>query len=300
MRIMVVGGTGLLGYHVVEQARARGHEVAVVARTHRPGVDHAIEGTDVTSELLKGYDGVVFAGGVYDRTASGSMETRLRNGYVDPAVAVMRAAREAGCSRAAMLGSYYAYFERVRPEWKLSARHPYVRARLEQASLAREAVGPDLPLAIVEIPYVVGVAPGRVPNWSTPYVKWVRSPVPLVVPTGGTAVTSARAVAETTVTALEDGSNANIPVAEENLTWKDMVSRMAAAAGKPRKVREIPAPVLRKLAQFSGALMRLTRRPPEMIDIGHMDDLYMHEMYLEPKTPRSLDAEIAETVSAGS
>lgn len=300
MMIMVAGGSGLLGHHVVQQARSRGHKVAVMARTRRPGVDHAVDLTTVTqaslAELLVGYDAVVFAGGVLDE-GSESVEDRLRSGYVDPAVTLVRAARSAGCTRAVLLGSYYVHFQRTHPEWRL-ARHPYVRARLSQANEAREVAGAEMSLATIQIPYVFGVAPGRVPEWSNFWVKWLRSPIPMVVPSGGTAVTSVKAVADAAVTALEERSDADIPVAEENLSWKDMVLRMAAASGRSRAVREVPTPVLRRMAQFGGAVAKLTRAPEQLMDIGHLDDVYTHEMYLEITAPRSLDAEIAETVKA--
>lgn len=300
MMIMVAGGSGLLGHHVVEQARRRGHEVAVMARTPRPGVDHAVDLATVEpatlASLLAGFDAVVFAGGVLDSGTAG-VEERLRTGYVDPAVRLVRAARTAGCARAVILGSYYVHFERAHPEWRLS-RHPYVRARLSQANQAREVAGAEMSLATIQIPYVFGVAPGRVPEWSNMWVKWLRSPVPVVVPRGGTAVTSAQAVAEAAVTALEERSNSDIPVAEENLSWKDLALRMAAASGKSRAVHEVPPSVLRRMARFSGAVARLTRVPEQLMDIGHLDDVYTHEMYLELAAPRSLDAEIAETVKA--
>ncbi|MEV4598472.1 NAD(P)H-binding protein [Amycolatopsis sp. NPDC049253] len=220
MKILVVGGSGLLGHHVLEQLRLRGHEATTVARTPREGVDRVLDVTtaseDDLRELLAGHDGVVFAGGSDDRRVDkGPVAPRLHAGNVAPVVALLKAAREVGCTRAAVLASYYTYFDRVHPEWGLAAKHPYVRSRIEQAKLARESAGPDLPVAIIEVPYVFGVAPGRVPEWSVPVVKWVRSSAPLFAPRGGSAATSARGVGIVTVDALEDGSGADIPVVEE-------------------------------------------------------------------------------------
>jgi len=36
----VIGGSGLIGTHVVDVLRERGHGVTTAARTARPGVDH--------------------------------------------------------------------------------------------------------------------------------------------------------------------------------------------------------------------------------------------------------------------
>lgn len=126
----------------------------------------------------------------------------------------------------------------------------------------------------------------------------VALPFPVVVPTGGTAVASLKAIGDATVTALEEQSNADIPVAEENLSWKELILRMAAASGKSPAVREVPTHVLQRMARFGGAVAKLTRMPAQILDIGYLDDVYRHEMYLDLTAPRSLDAEIAETVHA--
>lgn len=65
MRILVVGGSGLIGAHVVEVLRQRGHATTAVARTSHPGVDHLLDVGSASPEdlrsLLAGHDGVVYA-----------------------------------------------------------------------------------------------------------------------------------------------------------------------------------------------------------------------------------------------
>ncbi|WP_326566322.1 NAD(P)H-binding protein [Amycolatopsis rhabdoformis] len=302
MKILVVGGSGLLGYHVLEQLRLRGHEATTVARTPREGVDRVVDVTvaseDDLRELLAGHDGVVFAGGSDDRKVDkGPVAPRLHEGNVAPVVALLKAAREVGCTRAAVLASYYTYFDRVHPEWGLAAQHPYVRSRIEQARVARETAGPDLPVAVIEVPYVFGVAPGRVPQWSVPVVKWVRSSAPLFAPRGGSAATSARGVGIATVDALEDASGADIPVVEENLRWADMLTRMSGAAGKPRAVRTLPAGVLKAMFRLGGRVTGLTGKQPGLT-IEHLDGLFLRELYVEPPVHRSVDEAIRETTKA--
>jgi dihydroflavonol-4-reductase len=302
MKILVVGGSGLLGHHVLEQLRLRGHEATTVARTPREGVDRVLDVTTASEEelreLLAGHDGVVFAGGMDDRAVGkGPVAPRLYEGNVAPVVALLRAARAAGCTRAAVLASYYTYFDRVHPEWGLAAKHPYVRSRNEQARVGRETAGPDLPVAIIEVPFVFGVAPGRVPEWSVPLVKWIRSSSPLFAPAGGSAATSARGVGIVTVEALEDASGADIPVVEENLHWKDMITRMAGAAGRPRPVRKIPGAVVTAMCRLGGLANTVTGRHPGLA-IEHLDGLFLRELFVEPPVPRSVDEAIRETAKA--
>ncbi|HTF10237.1 MAG TPA: NAD(P)-dependent oxidoreductase, partial [Asanoa sp.] len=112
-----------------------------------------------------------------------------------------------------MLGSYYTYFDRLHPQWRLVDRHTYIRCRAEQAAEGRAAAGPDLPVAVLELPFVFGRAGDRLPNWSGPLDRWARSRSPLLVPTGGSAAVSARSVAEIAVDALEQARGDDIPVA---------------------------------------------------------------------------------------
>ena len=83
--------------------------------------------------LFQGYDALVFAAGVDDRV------TPKRPAYpffvkhnVESVKRVFSLAREAGVKRGVVLGSYFAYFDRLWPEMKLSQHHPYIRSRVEQ------------------------------------------------------------------------------------------------------------------------------------------------------------------------
>ena len=42
MKILIIGGSGLVGSHILREARARGHEVVGTCRTRRDGTDPAL------------------------------------------------------------------------------------------------------------------------------------------------------------------------------------------------------------------------------------------------------------------
>lgn len=277
----MVGASGLIGQHVVARLRAGGHGATSVARTARDGVDHVLDATAATGSefrsLLAGHDGVVFAAGADDREVPrGPAYPVFHRGNVAPVVRLLTAAREEGLTRAAVLGSYYTHFHRLHPEWRLAERHPYIRSRVEQARAGREAAGPDLPVAVLELPFVFG------------------SRSPLLAPPGGSAATSAAQVAGHVVDVLERASGEDLAVATENLTWRGMIGRIASAAGHPRAVRGLPGAVARTALRLTG-LAHQARGKQAGINPAHADVLLLRELFVPPSRPGSLDDAIAET-----
>jgi nucleoside-diphosphate-sugar epimerase len=294
MKIFLAGGTGLIGSRIASTLRERGHEVTTAARSAGSGADHRLDLETATSDdlrsVLAGHDGVVFAARTDEqRPLPKPIDPTLQRTMVDPVARLFAAARDEGATRGAIMGSYYAYFERVHPEWRLAATHPYVRARLEQARAAR-ATG--LPVAVLELPFVLG----RATNWAGPLAGWARGRAPLIAPPGGTAVVSADSVASDTVTALEEASGADLPIADENLSWHDLVSRTAVAVGRPRRVGRLPGGVLRATTGLGGALQSLSGKQTGLALSG-MADLFLRELFVAPVTGRSLDPAFRETFS---
>lgn len=302
MRILVVGGSGLIGAHVVDVLRERGHAATAVARTARPGVDHLMDVDSASVEelrqVLAGHDGVVYATRTDEqRPLPKPIYPRFRSDNVDPVVRLFTAAREEGLTRGVVMGSYYTYFDRLRPQWRLTERHTYIRCRIEQAREGRAAAGDGLPVAVLELPFVFGRAGDRLPNWAGPLDRWARSRTPLVAPTGGTAAVSARSVAEIATDALEQGRGDDIPVADENLTWDDMIGRIAEAVGRRRRVFRLPSGAAKAALRFGGALQSLGRKESG-VNPSHLADLLLADLFVEPTTGRSLDAALRDTFPA--
>ena len=303
MRILVVGGSGLIGAHVADVLRERGHAVTTVARTARPGVDHRLDlraaPTDELRHRLAGHDAVVYAARTDEqRSLPRPIRPVFRRDLVLPVVRLFTAARQEGLTRGVVMGSYYTYFDRLHPRWRLAERHTYIRCRVEQAREAREAAGPGLPVAVLELPFVFGRAGDRLPNWAGPLDRWARSRSPLLAPPGGTAATSARGVAEVAADALEQGSRADIPVADENLTWHQMFGRIAAAVGRERPVGRLPAGAVRAALRLGGAMQALGRRESGL-DPAHLADLLLTDLFIEPASGRPLEAALRETFGGG-
>ncbi|MFF0153573.1 NAD-dependent epimerase/dehydratase family protein [Micromonospora sp. NPDC005203] len=299
MRILVVGGSGLIGAHVVDVLRERGHGTASVARTAQPGVEHRLDvetaSVDDLRSLLAGHDGVVYATRTDEqRPLRKPIYPRFRRDNVEPVVRLFTAARAEGLTRGVIMGSYYTYFDRLHPQWRLAERHTYIRCRVEQAREGRAAAGPGLPVAVLELPFVFGRAGDRLPNWAGPLDRWARSRTPLVAPTGGSAAASARSVAEVAADALEQASGADLPVADENLTWPEMIGRIAESVGRRRRVTRLPARAAKAALRLGGALQGLGGKESG-INPTYLADLLLADLFVEPTTGRSLDSALRET-----
>lgn len=298
MRILVVGGSGLIGAHVAHLLRERGHGVTTLARTARPGIDHVLDAgsasVDELRSLLAGHDGVVHAARTNEQRALPKPNYPMsRHDLVEPVVRLFTAARQEGLTRGVLMGSYYTHFNRLRPQWRLAERHTYVRCRVEQAEEGRAAAGPELPVAVLELPFIFGRAGERPPNWAGPLDRWARSRSPLVAPVGGTAAASVRSVAETTVDALERASGADIPIVDENLTWRDMLTRIAEAVGRPRRVRRLPTAAVRAALRLGGTVQAFGGKESG-INPKHFADLLLADLFIEPATGRPLAPALRE------
>jgi hypothetical protein len=85
-------------------------------------------------------------------------------------------------------------------------------------------------------------------------------------------------------------------VADENLTWSDMIGRIAAAAGRPRRVVRLPAVAMRASLRLGGALQALSGRESGT-NLTYLADLLLAGLFIEPASGRPLDQAIQDTFS---
>jgi nucleoside-diphosphate-sugar epimerase len=248
MRAIVIGGTGLLGYHTVNHLLDNGHEATVLSLPPKPeglfpdSVDIIIGNMNEMSdgeleEVMKGHDWIVFAAGTDPGPmAKGKLEPFLEMVNVTLTRRSLQAARAAGVSRAVVCGSYFAYFDRTWTHLKIAERHPYVASRLRQTQVARDLITDDFGVVSLELPYIWGTMPNRRAQWEE-LIKMALSPDPVIpYATGGTMMVSVKHVAEAALGALERGvSGECYPIGDENVTWADMFDRITSAAGVEKK-----------------------------------------------------------------
>ena len=248
MKVLIIGGTGFLGYHATKQLLEHHHEVSVLGLPPGPpdglfpaevkiNLGNIAEMTDENLvTLFKDIDAIVFAAGVDDRvTPKKPAYPFFVKHNVDSVRRVFSVAMQVGVKRGVVLGSYFAYFTRLWPEMKLSERHPYIRSRVEQAAAAFEAGQDKMAISVLELPYIFGSMPGNTPLWK-PLLDYVYSAFPLFYPAGGTTCVSVRQVAQAICGAVERGEPRTCyPIGGENLTWVQLLKSSGTSAGNPKR-----------------------------------------------------------------
>ncbi len=297
-RVCIIGGTGFLGYHAAQEFAAAGWEVTAVGLPPAPpdglfppSVRLVIQDIQQAADsdlaaLLAGHGALVFAAGLDDRvTPRRPAYPKFHAANVASLERLIRLAKEAGVGRLIVLGSYFAYFDRLWPALKLAERHPYIRSRVEQARLATAASG--IEGMVLELPYIFGALPlpGWRPLW-TPLIQYLRSSRTLFYMKGGTACVSALTVGRAIVAAAERGqAGVCYPIGQENLTWEQMLTRLAAAEG--RQVRVLPLPGwLIQFALHIAALLHALTGKEGGLNLRHFAALQTAQTFLDPEASR--------------
>ncbi len=258
MRICIIGGTGFVGYNLTQECLRRGHTVTILGR-NPPQPDHLFAhnvtialgdymqmSDDELRHLFADQQGIVFAVRIDDRGVHHAPAyDALYRPHVLGCQRVFQLAREAGAQRGVVIGSYFTYFNRIWPQLHLTKNHLYMRARQEQAEVALAAAAPSMDLMILEMPYIMGIVPGRVPQWA-PLIRYVNSSLPLLYTAGGTNMIAISHASEAIAGALEKGKGGEwYTIGEQNMTWAAFLGDVSEDLGRKQRVITIPTPLVR-------------------------------------------------------
>jgi len=318
MKVLIIGGTGFLGYHATIELLKHDHEVSIVGLPPAPPsglfppvvqihlCDIAQLADDELISLFRGKDALIFAAGVDDRT------TPKKPAYpffvkhnVESVKRVFTLARQAGVSRGIVLGSYFAYFDRLWPEMRLAEQHPYIRSRVEQAKTAIAAGQDKMSISILELPYIFGSMPGRVPLWK-PLIKYILSPFPLFYPAGGTTCVTVHLVAQAICGAVERGKPGKCyPIGGENLTWVQLLGLIGKLGGGPKKIITLPKWLV-KFGALILSLMHMLQGKESGLEPVTFIDLQTKETFIDSGETRAelgysmedLTSALVETIRA--
>lgn len=272
-KILVLGGTGLLGYSTVAQLVPAGYEVVSLALPPMPTEDlFAPFGDAVTSHLgdvttmsdeelltlLDGVHGVMYAIGADERTVPPAPASRsFYEANVLPTQRMAALARRAGVAKFVVYGSYFAEFAERMPELGL-AEQGYPRMRLLQEQVAFAEGDGVMDVTSLRLPYIFGTMPGRMPLWRMFVDQIVGKDVFPAHPGGVTAAVTTRQVGQAAVGAMERGEHRHTyALGGYNLSHQEFYKRIVAALGQQTQVPLVPfeaiEPTLRQADEQAAA-----------------------------------------------
>ncbi|MGW5152469.1 NAD-dependent epimerase/dehydratase family protein [Rhodococcus koreensis] len=248
MRILIVGGTGMIGAHAALHLREQGNEVTVAARTplaeDSPVRDFPVLPGDYTeqtftAEQLAPFEGIVFAAGQDIRHIGRGVDPaafweKTQSGGV-PRFAAL--AKQAGVARFVQVGSYYHH---LRPE--LADTLPYVAARKAADEGARALADGAFAVSTLNPPNILGVIDGASATRYRRLFSWAAGNEPQIpdfAPAGGTNYMSAASLAQAIWGALQhaEAGKAYL-IGDQNLRFRDYFQMLVDAAGSPRVIEE--------------------------------------------------------------
>lgn len=254
MKVFMIGGTGLLGCEAARIFIEHGHDVTSVAlpplpegapipeEMHLEFCNIYEKSDDEIKEYLKGMDCFVFAAGVDERV---EFKAPVYDSYykfnIAPLKRILPLCKEVGVKKAVVLGSYFSFLAKERPDMKLTEKHPYIRSRVDQEEVAFSFADDSFDVSVLELPYIFGTQPGRKPVWVI-LIEQLRRMDKLpctLYPAGGTAMLTVRQVGEVIVGAAEKSKGAKAwPISMYNLTWKEFLKIVydARGMGPDRKI----------------------------------------------------------------
>lgn len=302
MKVMVFGGTGMLGYEAALELLNRGHTVEAVARHDvkmSPQFDKNVklnivdlfqQSDEQLMELLVGMDALVYGVGLDERTPHDApAQKKLHFSLVQKVNRMLRVARRAGVKRTVILGSYFVTFQRQHPEWCLAEHHPYIHARVLQSEQAI-AVGHEenslspMDVMMLEIPYVFGSTPHRVPLWKTQLFDMILNADQVVAyyKTGGTAAITAKQAGQAIAGALEQGEHGQCyPIGDMNLTWQELIQIVLDTFELQKEIVELPLDTAIQYASMQIEDMKAKGKEFGLDYLKIHEDIMLRHLYLD-------------------
>ncbi len=261
MKILIVGGTGMIGGHVAQLLSER-HEICISSR-HAPNPTSSLSvfpflpldyiKMDFDRNSLCNYDAVIFSAGNDVR----QFPTDGDDNWYDVVNSIgiptfFSELKKIGVPLVINISSYYPH---VMPE--LIKSNAYVRSRKNAEDGVTALADKSFHVNNISAPFVVGVPDGVVVNMFESYVRYAEGAfisMPEFLPVGGTNFVSTRTVAEAVEGALNNGVNGKTYlIGDQNLTFAEYFGLFFDAVGRPRpKICNEEHPMLPDSAIFFG------------------------------------------------
>lgn len=248
--VLVIGGTGLLGYHTTRELVRRGYRVTSLSLPPVPadglfddlGGEPVVELLgDITemsdgelANLLVGKHAVFYAAGADERVVPDAPSAHyFYNANVRPTQRVARAARRVGVERFVLYGSYTAEFGELWPDLGYRTRNGYPRTRLAQEEVAYLEGDGAMAVMTLRLPYIFGQMPGRMPLWEMFVNRVAATEGAVHVQRGSTSAVTVRQVAQAAVGAMEQGEHGGrYAINDYALSYRELNEIICAELGR--------------------------------------------------------------------
>ncbi|NLT29481.1 MAG: NAD-dependent epimerase/dehydratase family protein [Propionibacterium sp.] len=247
MKVLVVGGSGMIGATTARYLKDQGADVTVGVRSplaeDSPVADLPVLIGDYmadtfTTEMLAPFDAIVFAAGqdVRHKPQDVDEDEFWKSAQTEGVPRFAALAKEAGVKRFVQVGSYY---HMVRPE--LVDTTPYVAARKAADEGARALSDESFNASTLNPPSIIGVIPGVPAKRFRRMVSWAAGNEPDIsdeMPPGGTNYMSVRSLAEAIWGALQNAEPGRAYlIGDQNLTYTEYFQMLVDAAGGDRTLQ---------------------------------------------------------------
>lgn len=274
MKVLVVGGSGLIGGEIALQLNQKGHEVTIMAR--KPPTAAALKAlnflpgdylhAEIDKTQLAAFDWLVFsaAADIRNLPLDGSATDKEFYTQVND-IAVPRfiqAAKNAGIQKVVYIGTFYP---QVAPQQIGSC--PYVTSRHNTCESILALADDNFDVCAINAPFVLGYIEGLpIPHITAliDYAKGNIEGLKAFAPVGGTNHITSQSMAEATLNCFEHGESGHAYlVGDENYSWQEYLTLWFNAVGNPQDLPtlEDEHPMIPYVIQFAGPGATISYEP---------------------------------------
>lgn len=257
--VLLIGGTGLLGYHAGKEFLRKGYRISIMAldkpveNLFAQEVDYILGDVNQHSDEFlqkefEKHDYLLIASGADDRVVPPAPALAFfRKHNVVAIKRLIELAVQVKLKKVVLLGSFFTHFNREYPELEMGKVHPYITSRVEQQEMALSLANSFTQVVVLELPYIFGTVPGRKPIWNV-LLDQINAYKTVFYTKGGTTMVTAKQVGQAIVGAFEHAASGAYLVAGENLVWTQWLRIVLKAQNQESRKVVIAPKWLVKLA----------------------------------------------------
>jgi dihydroflavonol-4-reductase len=284
VKIFVTGGTGFIGGAIVRQLRARGDEVAVLARSPEKARAAAELGCEIVAgdlgderairEGMRGSDAVIHAAAVYEVGIPASQRPAMRDANVGGTERVLSAALEEKIPRVVYVSTAGVFGNTKGQIVDESYENPgesfptcYEETKWEAHQVAMRLTGEGLPCVIVQPGGVYG--PNDTSSVGQLLNQFLAGKMPLIpFPDLGICLSHVEDVAGGIILALDKGEVGEAYVLSGPATTsREAIETVAALTGRKAPKRAIPVPLMKALVPIGPLVGKAMGQPPNLREL---------------------------------